>query len=521
MLSHELDVIDEVASQPVASGTNRMVSTGIEAFDRRFGGVVRGRHYLLSGSPGSGKSSATLQFLGAGLEHGETCAILTQDDPQDLITQAEFLGYDFRSAAEKNRLIVLQYRLDFPRNYSRAADPRRVFDELRTLVQDATLDRFAIDSIFPFLEGGRATDESLDEFPEFLERLGCTSYLTIPGDLNDGYYRRIYDRLIAGAAGLFHFEADQGQVRQLSIRKLRQPAKNTDPFRFIIRTGVGIVEYEAPRPHDEIPDEIARRIVLLGKTSALPDEVLLSLQQSYSVVAYESIEHAFAELGAGRHGAIIVALNPRESELVFNLTRQLRQAGNGAPILFVSPSQGLRGSTRARGLRAGGDDFLTDLLSPEEFLERIEVARARGHRRRMDDVELEPFVLQPVDAEGRFCLMPEREFREVVRGIVAKSSNPFFALVRLAPAALTVDEAWQILSGRLRVKEGDLGAQMQDGRIVLFLKDIRRRQVDTLLERLMDAYPGLGRPSDADVYSYPTDRHEVDEWLAATETTAA
>jgi KaiC/GvpD/RAD55 family RecA-like ATPase len=100
-----------------------LASTGIAPLDERVGGLVRGRHYLLDGAPGSGKSCAAIQFIGAGLAAGETCVILTQDDPADLLAQGEYLGFDLRSAAEADRLIVVRFRLDFSRSYARAADP--------------------------------------------------------------------------------------------------------------------------------------------------------------------------------------------------------------------------------------------------------------------------------------------------------------------------------------------------------------------------------------------------------------
>jgi KaiC/GvpD/RAD55 family RecA-like ATPase/CheY-like chemotaxis protein len=498
------------------SRTPHVLATGIEAFDRRFGGIVRGRHYLLSGSPGAGKSTAALHFIGAGLEAGQACAVLTQDDPEDLLAQAAFIGYDFRTAAGQDRLAVLQYRLDFPRNYSRAADPARVFSQLRDLVQEVGVERFVIDSIFPFLEGGRATNQSLDEFPEFLDSLSCTSYLTIPGDLNDGYYRRIYDRLIAGAAGLFHLEAEKGQVRQFTVRKLRQPTKSLEPFQFVIRAGTGMVEHEPESTRHELSDEVRRRVVLLALPGSVPEEVMMTLRERYELVEYPSAEAAFGELVEGHFGALLIAMNPREAESVFAFTRQLRRAGNGAPVLFISPHAGLRGSTRARGLQAGGDDFLTDVLTPEEFLGRLEGARVRGHRRNPDVADLEKVELQPENDAGEYLLLDEANLRRIVREKL-QGRHPYFALVMMppSPSPAAAGELWRLLAARLRVPEGDLGARLDDGRIAIYLRDVRRRHVDDLLARLANSEPGLQQVSSAVVLPYPGDRADVEAWAGA------
>jgi KaiC/GvpD/RAD55 family RecA-like ATPase len=507
---------DGLASAPpglTTSSSGLLASTGIDALDARLGGLVRGRHYLLDGAPGSGKTTAVLQFLGTALSDGERCLVLSQDDPADLIAQAEFLGFDMRSAAEADRLVVIRFRLDFARNYTRAADPAQVFTELKRYIEEHRPTRLVIDSMSPFLEAGRAADEALAGFPEFLESLDCTTWLVVPGDLRETSYNRIYDRVIAGAAGIFHFESAEGQVRQLSIRKLRQPVKSMEPLRFVIRPGVGMIEFEAVQQKDGLPEELRRRIVVLNANTALSDEVRVALERAHSVVLFDSTEHAFGELVAGRYGALIIGIHPRETERVFNLTRELRRAGNGVPILFVSSSQGLRGSTRARGLRAGGDDFLTDALSPEEFLERIEVARERGHRRSLSAAELEPLVLQPVDEEGRFVLLTDESFRASVRTKVAASGHAFFALVTIRPAGGRIPEAWDALCASLRIKEGDLAACTGAGEITVYLHDVRRKHVDALLQRISTAFPGLGEPHTMDVFLYPADRAGVDAWL--------
>jgi KaiC/GvpD/RAD55 family RecA-like ATPase/CheY-like chemotaxis protein len=501
----------------------RMISTGIAPLDARLGGLVSGRHYLLSGPPGSGKSSAALQFLGRGLNDGETCLLLTQDDPNDILCQGEFLGFDLRTAAARERLVVLQYRLDFARNYARSAEPARVFDELRAALAEFRPSRFAIDSLSPFLEGGMVAEEALSALPAFLSELDCTTYLTVPGDLGEPNLTRLYDRVINSAAGIFHLAPVEAHVRELVIRKVRQPVKSTESLRFVLRPGIGIVEHVATRPEVVLPPEIRRRVLLLqgAEGAELPEEVAAALEHSYDLHRYRTVEQAFAELSGARFGALLIELDPRESERIFQLTRELRRAGNGAPILFVAPHQGLRGSTRARGLRAGGDDFLTDALSPEEFLERIQVACERGHRRSVADFELEPLFLQPRGEDGAVSLLDEATFRDVLARKLRGTANPFFALVVLRPTGISSGDAWHICQQNLRIAEGDLGARLDDGPIALYLHDVRRRSVEPLLRRITAAHPEMGTVEAMDVFTYPSDRAEIESWAGVLDTSSA
>ena len=189
-----------------------MLSTGIDALDHRLGGLVAGRYYLVTGVPGAGKTSVALHFLGAGLEAGDRCAILTQDDPEDLIAQADFLGYDFRTAAEEERLIVLQYRLDFAHNFTRSIDPDDVARELLALLGEPLPTRLVIDSILPFVDGGNVMHGPAHALARVLDRVPGTLYLTLPGDISENYYLPIYNRVTAGAAGILHLQVSDGFV---------------------------------------------------------------------------------------------------------------------------------------------------------------------------------------------------------------------------------------------------------------------------------------------------------------------
>lgn len=488
-----------------------MPSTGIDALDARLGGLVEGRYYLVSGAPGTGKTSVALHFVGAGLEEGQPCAILTQDDPEDLLAQAEFLGYDLREHAEEGRLAILQYRLDFAHNYTRVNDPERLVAEMASLLDDTAPARFVIDSLVPFLDAGG--DDTTPALAFLLERTTATTYVTVPGDVGDAHYWRIYDRVVTGAAGIFHLERCDGQVRELSLRKLRQTAESTEPLRFTIVPGVGLQEQPlAPSPA-EVPPELRRRVILLHASVEVSEELRAGLENAYDLQVHDGVESAFAELATGSFGALVIAVDPREADPVFALVRQLRKLGVGAPILYFSPRAELRGSTRARGVRAGGDEFLTDDLSPQELLERLDAARARGHRVSTDLPAAENVVLQPTGDDGEPLPIGMDELRRAVRHQVEHASHPYFAVVTLRPPKGKGTVAWKAFCQQLRTGEGDLVARMPDGRIAMYLHDVNRRHLEELVARVVASDPRLAGVRDVDVWAFPVDRAEIEAWL--------
>lgn len=76
-----------------------------------------------------------------------------------------------------------------------------------------------------------------------------------------------------------------------------------------------------------------------------------------------------------------------------NVVSALRQRGSELPVLMISALSDI--DERIRGLRAGGDDYLTKPFAPEEMVARIEVLlrRSQGNgattRLRVADVELD------------------------------------------------------------------------------------------------------------------------------------
>jgi len=61
----------------------KRIRTGIEVIDGGLGGFIAGKAYLVYGEPGTGKTVLSLQFLNEGLVEGETCGLVTQENPAD------------------------------------------------------------------------------------------------------------------------------------------------------------------------------------------------------------------------------------------------------------------------------------------------------------------------------------------------------------------------------------------------------------------------------------------------------
>ena len=242
------------------------------------------RTYVLSGAPGTGKSIAALQFLMAGIKAGQRGAILTQDDPQDLLSQGEFLGIDIAGEVSAGRLVLLRFTLDFSRRYSRAPSPDVAFAELRTLLAPESPTRFVIDSVVPFVDAGGSSDSSAVAMLQLLDELGCTSLVTYPGDLAGVYDRRL-DPLIQRAAAIFHLSADRQRQRQIEIRKVRYRVPSVAPIMYRIEPGSGFAAAgdELRWLQEDSPGFPDRQRLVLDLPPEAAQEAIRMLQNHYNV----------------------------------------------------------------------------------------------------------------------------------------------------------------------------------------------------------------------------------------------
>ena len=280
------NTLTTTATQFASRGQARadVVPSGIPPIDQQLYGLMPGRTYVLSGAPGTGKSVACLQFLAAALNAGERAAILTQDDPEDLLAQSEFLGIDLMSAVANERLALLRFQLDFSRRFGRAPSPDAAFAELRRLLGPEAPTRLVIDSVVPFIDGGSSASSSAIAMLQLLDELGSTSVVTYPGDL-EGVYDRRLDPLVQRAAAIFHFSADRQRHRHIEIRKVRYRVPSVQPIPYRIEPGVGVVPAldEVKWQQEDSPINADRQRLVLEVPTGATQDALKLLQGHYNV----------------------------------------------------------------------------------------------------------------------------------------------------------------------------------------------------------------------------------------------
>lgn len=99
-----------VASESRVSGEQKQLSTGLrELNDLMGGGIEAGSSTLISGPPGTGKSSLAMQIVHAALERGERAAMfLFEESMNNLLNRADGFAMSLRQCIDNGMLTIRQ-----------------------------------------------------------------------------------------------------------------------------------------------------------------------------------------------------------------------------------------------------------------------------------------------------------------------------------------------------------------------------------------------------------------------------
>jgi KaiC/GvpD/RAD55 family RecA-like ATPase len=228
------------------------VKTGIEGFDELIeGGLLQGRQYLISGTPGSGKSTFGVQFLATGAMAGEAGAYVVLSESvgiiiedmsrynlhiEDLIKEKKLFFLDigptmeYGEYDELSTLITLD-EPDAPEAPETASPtPYSVFKNMEMLIKQYNIKRLVIDALsaIRFVSQHPALEERcIGRFIHNLKNLGCTTLLLSELLKPDAYTMEQFAS--HGVIFLHNFMDKQGNmVRALQIIKMRGTKHNCE-----------------------------------------------------------------------------------------------------------------------------------------------------------------------------------------------------------------------------------------------------------------------------------------------------
>ena len=208
------------------------VSSGVPGLDTLVGGGIPGnRLYVLSGPPGSGKTTLSTQFLVDGARHGESCLFISMHESRDDIVE-DMSGYEFGfdRAIGTDRLTFVDVfssegkRLFQPPGKHR--DASSLINRLTGFIDSNDIDRVVIDSTMLLEHFLADAENNAIQFLTALKRCNVTTILisemTDPTAYADEHY------LAHGVIFMHNFLEDGGMQRGIQVLKMRGTRIDTD-----------------------------------------------------------------------------------------------------------------------------------------------------------------------------------------------------------------------------------------------------------------------------------------------------
>jgi KaiC/GvpD/RAD55 family RecA-like ATPase len=224
------------------------IATPAYTMDDALGGVLPGRIHVISGTPGTGKTSACLSFLATAIQRRERAVLLTRDRNTDLRAHALYVGMNLGALVRDGRLAVLRFHPRFCELLSAAASADALLAELCETLERSELQqlaapgaplRIAIDPMSPLLPAGDSSGMALDALSGWLDQRSATAMFTWTGDLPYGSDRRL-DPLIDRAGIILKLERAGAAGFRAHVVRARHGIANSRPIAFQILPGLGI-----------------------------------------------------------------------------------------------------------------------------------------------------------------------------------------------------------------------------------------------------------------------------------------
>ncbi len=265
--------------------------TGLLPIDKTLDGFYQGRAYLLTGPKNCGKTTMAFHFLNAGLQKGEVCLHVTEENKENTLIRAEHAGFDLLPFLNDESLTILEYHppSGIPFN------PAEGFRSMGELIHRFDCQRLVLDPVTPWLTGTglEHIPALVDNLIRALEQLGVTTLMTLPMPASRAAHqvRQAIEQRVIGSFELDVVEERDPEVPtrfEFRFRKVLalSPPFPIWPYRMIPEHGLvfepredlsGGSEFRLPTEQND--SKIAERIPPLAKPKEGKEQCGLRMSQ--------------------------------------------------------------------------------------------------------------------------------------------------------------------------------------------------------------------------------------------------
>lgn len=227
--------------------TEKLIPTGIPGLDKMLGGgYEKGAVVVVTGGPGTGKTTMGLQFLYNGAtEYDEGGMYITfEEQKETILRHVGKFGWNFASLEKNKKLVFIEYP---PHEVDRFLSEGGIIEDM---IHEYKIKRIVIDSMTTFLalyDSDYRRRQAFLKMMETLRKWGCTAVLTCEGDVSpDGEIRTHFGIEFLSDGLIAMHSIHKGEVVEIAMEvvKMRGIAyeHRLVPVRF---TASGIAAYPA------------------------------------------------------------------------------------------------------------------------------------------------------------------------------------------------------------------------------------------------------------------------------------
>jgi KaiC/GvpD/RAD55 family RecA-like ATPase len=205
------------------------VSSGVPGFDELVeGGLLKDRLYVVSGPPGSGKTTFSSQFITQGAKSGEDCLYVTMHETKEELMQ-DMSGYEFGfdQVMASGKIQFLNLMTDSgKRTISQFGTEGGLTNRIVAFLEQQGIDRAVIDSTMLLQHFFENMSDEITGFLSALKQTDTTvvliSEMTDPSSYSDEHY------LAHGVIFFHNYLESDGMTRGVQVIKMRGTAIDCD-----------------------------------------------------------------------------------------------------------------------------------------------------------------------------------------------------------------------------------------------------------------------------------------------------